>query len=103
MTKKALLLRALWSALAATAYVGLIAGIFSCHCFNGHGEPGLLQPLAGLMLFVFSALVMGILLLLTPLRLYLDGQKSDGIRLLLYTGMWFGVITAAILAVLAVI
>jgi hypothetical protein len=98
MSNRALLLRALWNALGATAYIVLVAAVFSCRVFNGSGGSGIIMPMAGLLLFVFSALVMGALLLLSPLRLYLDGQKIEGVRLLMFTGMWMGVITLAVLA-----
>jgi hypothetical protein len=39
------------------------------------------------MLFVFSALVTGGLVLGRPLLLYIDGQKKEGVKLLLFTGL----------------
>ncbi len=103
MTNQSLLLRALWNALGATAYIALIAAIFAFRLFGGDGGSGIIVQMSALLLFVFSALVMGTLLLLTPLRLYLDGRKTEGVRLLLYTVMWVGAITLLALVVMAVI
>jgi len=43
---------------------------------------------AMLLLFVLSAAVTGALVLGRPILLYLDGQKTDAIRLFLYTLAW---------------
>ena len=39
-----------------------------------------------LMLFVFSALLTGYLVLGKPIMMYVDGQKKEAVRLLFYTG-----------------
>jgi hypothetical protein len=102
MTIKSLPLRALWSALGATAYIALVATIFACHVFPGP-DRAIFTPIAGLLLLVFSVLVMGTLLLVPPLRLYLDGKKAEGVRLLLLTVMWMGVFMILAMIVLAVV
>jgi hypothetical protein len=102
MNNHPLPLRALWSALGVTAYVALVAVIISNgeRIFN-HLRPGIIGPLAFLLLFVFSALLTGTLVLLPPARLYFDGRKTEGIRLLLYTAGWLGVMTIVVLIILA--
>lgn len=45
-------------------------------------------PVMFLMLFVFSALITGLLVLGYPLWLYLDNRKKDAVTLLLYTVTW---------------
>ena len=45
-------------------------------------------PLAALMLLVFSATIVGTLVLGRPIILYLNGSKSEGLRFLGYTIGW---------------
>jgi hypothetical protein len=102
MNNQPLLLRALWSALGVTAYIVLVATImFNAEHIFAPMQRTIIGPLAFLMLFVFSALVTGTMVLLPPLRLYLDGQKTDGVRLLVFTAFWLGLITVATMLVLA--
>jgi len=89
-TNRSLPLWALWNSLAATAYIALVATVFALHFF-GIEDKKVFAPMVAMLLLVFSVLVMGTLLLLPPLRLYLDGHKTEGVRLLLFTGMWMGV------------
>lgn len=93
MNRKPLVLRALWSALGVTAYIGLLTIFFAYANRMFDQEDKVTTPLAFLLLFVFSALLTGSLVLLAPIRLYLDGQKSEGVQLLLYTAMWLGILT----------
>ncbi len=53
----------------------------------GKTDRDIVTPAAALMLFVFSALVTGGLVLGRPLLLYIDGQKKEGVKLLLFTGL----------------
>lgn len=72
--------------------------------FNGEwlfGKVGsFLGPLAILLLFVFSATVVGLLVLGKPAYLYFNGARAEGVRLLLYTVGWLCLITAAVFSVL---
>jgi hypothetical protein len=52
----------------------------------GSSDNNLIAPILFLLLFVFSALLTGFLVLGKPLMLYIDGQKKDGVNLLFYTG-----------------
>ena len=53
------------------------------------GEPNqYLGPVMVLMLFVFSALVTGLLVFGYPIWLYLKGEKNNAVKLLLYTVGW---------------
>jgi hypothetical protein len=103
MTKQPLLLRALWSALGATAYIALVASVFAFRLFGGGKADSIFTQIAALLMVVFSVLVMGTLLVMPPLRLYLDGQKTEGVRLLLFTGMWVGAFMVIALIVMAAI
>ena len=104
MSSQPLPLRALWRALGVTAYVVIIALVVTnSQSVIGPINPGILGPIAFLLTFVFSVLVTGSLVLLSPIRLYLDGQKTEGIRLLIYTAGWLGAFTLLTLAVMVLI
>jgi hypothetical protein len=55
-------------------------------------------PVAMLLLFVLSATVVGALVLGRPIYFYLNGQKSDAIKLLLYTVCWLFIFTLIVLS-----
>ena len=101
MSNQPLPLRALWSALGVTAYITVVAVTLSnAERMFGNIEPGVFGPIAFLLMFVFSALVTGSLVLLPPVRLYLDGQKAEGVKLLVLTAMWLGIMTLLALVIL---
>ena len=52
--------------------------------------------MAFLMLFVFSATVVGGLVLAKPVMLYLDGQKKEAVKMLLSTVGWLLILMAAV-------
>lgn len=54
-------------------------------------------PVLFLLLFVLSAAVTGGLVLGRPILLYIDGQKSDGVKLFLYTLGWLFVFIVGLL------
>ena len=102
MTQQPLVLRALWSALGVTAYVAVVALLISYADRNfSPVHQGIAAQMAFLLLFVFSALLTGALVLLPPTRMYLDGHKEEGMQLLFYTGGWLAVITVGLLVILA--
>ena len=73
--------------LGVVAYIFLVA-LFMNNASKWFGEEdGFFAPVAALTLFVFSALVTGGLVLGKPIMLYLDGQKKDGLKLLLSIGL----------------
>ncbi len=103
MKNQPLPLRALWSALGVTAYIVLI-GIFFSNANRIFGpEDNFMSPIVALLLFVFSALITGSIVLLPPIRLYLDGQRTEGIKLLFFTAMWLGILTVLAMIVLALL
>ncbi len=69
----------------------------------GSNDKGIVTPVAALMLFVLSALVTGGLVLGKPLMLYLDGQKKEGVKLLVFTGISLFVYTVLVFAVLLIL
>ena len=56
--------------------------------------------MAFLMLFVFSATVVGGLVLAKPVMLYLNGQKKEAVKMLLYTVGWLLILMAAVFVLL---
>lgn len=68
-------------------YIFLLATFFSqASNWFGQADQKIVTPMAALMLFVFSALVVGGLVLGKPLTLYIDGYKKEGVKLLFFTG-----------------
>jgi hypothetical protein len=80
-----------WGAVHAfgvLAYVSLLATFFNqANSWFGQADQKIVTPVAALMLFVFSALVTGGLVLGKPIMLYLDGHKKEGVKLLFFTGL----------------
>ena len=76
---------AIINSLLTFVYVGIVAFVMS----NGEQLFGkinnFLGPLAILLLFVFSALVVGLLILGKPVMFYLDGKKTEAVKVLSYT------------------
>ena len=101
-TNRSLPLWALWNSLAATAYIVMVATVFAFRFF-GIEDKKVFAPMVAMLLLVFSVLVMGTVLLLPPLRLYLDGQKTEGVRLLLFTGMWMGIFMILTITVMSLV
>jgi len=59
-------------------------------------------PIAFLLLFVLSALIVGMLVLVKPIILYLDGKKKEAIKLLIYTAAWLLIFTLIALLILII-
>jgi len=75
-------------ALLVVAYTSGVAWIM----FNGQKlfaqKDTIFTPIALLMLFVVSATIVGSLVLGRPVLLYLDGKKSDALKMFAYTLGW---------------
>lgn len=88
---------------AAFAYIALVASfMFYASDFLGEKDT-VLAPIIFLSLFVLSALVMGYTLLYQPIRLYLDGEKTGAVTLLLKTMGAFALCTVGVLVASVVI
>ncbi|HPT08605.1 MAG TPA: hypothetical protein PLE28_02840 [bacterium] len=74
--------------LGVLTYIALLA-IFMDNASSWFGgeDKEIITPIIVLLLFVFSALVTGALVLAKPIMLYVDGHKKEGIKLLSYTGL----------------
>jgi hypothetical protein len=76
------------NALGVFVYVFLLAAFLGkASVWLGQADQKIITPVAALMLFVFSALLTGGLVLGRPLMLYFDGHKKEGMRLLFFTGI----------------
>ena len=82
------LLHSFGHALSAFLYISLVAWVL----FNGQRLFGKIEsfrgPLALLLLFVISAVVVGTLVLGRPIILFLEGRKSEALRFFGYTLGW---------------
>lgn len=100
MPKEKIIKYSLIHSLGVLAYVFLVAILLQ----NGDKLFGknnnLASVMAFLMLFVFSATVVGGLVLAKPLMLYLDGQKKEAIKMLLCTLGWLLILMAAVFAMM---
>lgn len=98
---------ALWAAvhsLGVVVYVALVVTLISnVESLFSDSMPGILGPIAMLLLFVFSALLTGFLVLGKPLMFYLDGQKKEAVKMLFYTGAWLFSFMALFFIVLALV
>jgi len=88
--------QSLLSSIGVFVYVVIVALIMS----NGERLFGKMTtfwgPIAFLMLFVFSALITGSLILGRPIYLYLNDKKEEAVRLFFCNIIWLFVITLII-------
>jgi hypothetical protein len=87
-------------ALFATIYITLVATImFNIERLIGPTEgdgDNIFAPIGFLTLFVLSAAVMAVTIFGRPLMWYLDGKKTEAVRLTLYTIGFLAVFAAII-------
>lgn len=83
-----LIQRSLLNALGTIAYVGVVATLMQAgeKIFGDANQTT--GPIAFLTLFVLSAGVTGGLVLGKPLLMYLDNEKTDAVKLFIYTLGW---------------
>ena len=83
-----LIQRSFLNALGTAAYVAVVATIMQ----NGEkifgGKSSIVGPISFLMLFVLSASITSGLVLGKPFLMYLNNQKSEAVRLFIYTICW---------------
>jgi len=83
-----LIQRSFLNALGTVAYVSLVTMVMANgeRIFNSISKT--LGPIAFLTLFVLSASVTGGLVLGKPVLMYVNGQKSDAVKLFIFTLSW---------------
>jgi len=73
---------------------GVLVYIFTVAWFMNNAQDligkieGSVPAVLFLLLFVFSALITGLLVLGKPILLYLEGKKNNAVKLLFYTAGW---------------
>lgn len=88
------------NALAAALYIGIVASVMF------YGQPlvdpvdNVLMPITMLSLLSLSAAMMAYIFFYQPILMYLEGHKSDAVKLGVHTVGAFAVITAFFLAAL---
>jgi len=100
MENSKLITRAILNSLGVFIYILVVASILNnANRFAGPMNK-VIGPVVFLMLFVFSALLTGGLILGKPLLLYFEGLKKEGIKLLVYTGVSLFILLLLLIAVL---
>lgn len=92
-----------WNAAGAAAYIGLVVLFLQYLNAIGQNVPDnrVLDPMGAISLLVFSVAVMAYLFFYQPAVLLIDGKKKEALAYFFTTLAVFGVITAAIFAVIA--
>ncbi len=92
-----LIQRSLLNALGTITYVSVVVTVMRNgeKIFQNINQS--LAPIAFLTLFVLSAAVTGGLVLGKPVMLYLNNQKSDAIKMFIYTLCWLGLAVVILL------
>jgi hypothetical protein len=88
------------NALAATAYITLVATFMFYGSKLFPPKDTILTPIAVLSLFTLSAAMMGYLFFYEPIMLFLDGHKKGAVNLFLQTVAVFAGITVLIFVLL---
>lgn len=95
---KKLILRGFLNALGTSAYIAVVGTTMQ----NGEKLFGQINeavaPIAFLMLFVLSASVTGGLVLGKPMLMYLNNEKSNAVKLFIYTLCWLALGTIILFA-----
>ena len=104
MKNLSLFWRGMLHSLGVFIYVLLFATfIDKANAWFGTVDKSIITPAAALMMFVFSALVTGGLVLGGPIMLYLDGKKKEGVGLLIFTGLGLFIFTVLVFSILFII
>ncbi len=97
-TNKKLFLAGALDSLGTVAYIIAVTTFLNnAQRIFGKEENEFFIPIIMMLLFVLSALITGSLVLGRPVMLYLDGQKKEGISLLIYTAIGLVVILALVI------
>lgn len=86
------------NAFTALGYIFLVALVLNFgERFASDKPDTFFAPVAFISLFSLSAAIMGYLFLGTPILMFLNGEKKEGVSLFLKTVVSFAVITAVVL------
>ena len=87
------------NALAAAAYITLVAAAVFYVPNSFDASPGIIAPITFLSLFVLSAALMGFFFLYQPLQFLLESKPREATRLFLMTIGSFVCITAVLVSI----
>jgi len=91
------------NAILVFGYIVLVAWFFQlAPIFFGKLDNNILGTSAFLLLFVFSAAITGALVLGKPILFYLDGAKTDAVKMFLYTIGFLGGLLALAFVILII-
>ena len=100
MKNQKLVWQSLLHSFAVFAYVAGVAWfMFNAEAFFG-GAKSFLVPVGVLLLFVMSAAIVGSLVLVRPAVMYMNGQKSQAIKFLLFVIGWLVIFTVSVFLIL---
>ena len=85
-----LIQRSFLNALATVEYISIVAVVMRNAEKIFEPMDNLWGPITFLMLFILSAAITGSLVLGKPVLMYLNGNKSEAVKLFLYTIGWLG-------------
>lgn len=101
--RKRMKLTSFLNALGMVVYIIVVATIMQ----NGDKIFGkadnFVTPIAALLLFTLSAVVVGSLVLGKPLTMYLDGKKKEAVRLFVQTAGWLAAFTVIAFIITALV
>jgi hypothetical protein len=86
-----LIQRSFLNALGTVIYVSLVVAVmFNAEKIFGSEDQNITGPITFLLLFILSATVTSGLVLGKPILMYLENQKIEAVKLLIYTVGWLG-------------
>lgn len=89
----------LYNALAALAYIIVVACLMFYGTQHIKGPDTILAPIAFLSLFTMSAAFMSYTFFFNPVQMYLDGKKKEAVELFSKTLLFFAAITSVFLLI----
>lgn len=98
-----LISRSFLNALGTVVYISFVSLVMSQGNKIFGEKDTAITPIAALTLFVLSAAVTGGLVVGKPLLMYLENQKSEAVKLFVYTVCWLGIFTLILFTAMAVI
>ena len=103
MKEKKIMQYSLIHAVLTVVYIFLVALLMQ----NGDKIFGRINDFVGvaafLLLFVMSATIVGALVLGKPVMLYIDGDKKEGVKMLVFTVLWLLLLLIIAFAVAALV
>ncbi|RJQ13788.1 hypothetical protein C4553_02800 [Candidatus Parcubacteria bacterium] len=104
MDSKKLFTTSFRNALATALYIVLIALFFSnVETIFSEPKDNFLAPTFMLLLFVISAAVTGFLVIGKPAMMYVNGEKTEAVKLFLYTIGWLAIMALIVIVSITIL